>query len=280
VRHPKEPPEDELDRLIRQAVKEYLESVEPPPGFDERLAYTLRHLPPRPTRWQRALRALKIACVAMASLLVASSTMVVAGGPLREVAGRLGLARITAPLRIRLQGEDTINPSLPLPPPLATEAGLTARLPTYLPKGFDPQPLLQVHDTSRGPVLVAGYINRRTGSTDLRLAQAQAGQPPLLDVLGSPPRALPPGTALVGSGEVVVNDKVTARYALTRVQPPGSRQAREVVYLLWSDAQTTFLLEGTIPLEEAVLVARSVGPASAGPDRPGEAPSQQGGSDD
>ncbi|MDI6825425.1 MAG: hypothetical protein QME87_13900 [Bacillota bacterium] len=277
VRHPKEPPEDELDRLIRQAVKEYLESVEPPPGFDERLAHTLRHLPPRPTRWQRVLRALKIACVAAAALLVASSTMVVASGPLREVAGRLGLARITAPLRIRLQGEDTINPSLPLPPPLtAPETGLTARLPTYLPKGFAPEPLLQVHDTSRGPVLVAGYLHRRTGTTDLRLAQAQAVQPPLLVLPGSPPGALPPGTTLVRSGEVRVSDEVTARYALTRVQPPGSEQAREVLYLLWTDAQTTFLLEGAIPLEQAVLVARSLGPTRTGPDRPGEVPFQQG----
>ncbi|MEW5936161.1 MAG: hypothetical protein AB1816_21470, partial [Bacillota bacterium] len=118
MRRYREPPEDELDRLIRQAVKEYLESAEPPPGFDERLAYTLRHLPPRPTRWQRALRALKIAAIAAAALLVASSTMVVASGPILEVAGRLGLARITAPLRIRLQGEETTNPPLPLPPPL------------------------------------------------------------------------------------------------------------------------------------------------------------------
>lgn len=207
--------------------------------------------------------------------------MVVAGGPLREVAGRLGLARMTAPLRIRLQGEDTASPPLPVPPPLAgPEAGLAARLPTYLPEGFDPQPLLQVHETSRGPVLVAGYVDRRTGASDLRLAQAPVRQPPLLDLPGGSGEAPPAGTTLVSTGAVNVSDTLTARYAVARVQPPGSGQTREVVYLLWSDAQTTFLLEGTIPLEEAVLVARSVGPASAGPDRPGEEPSQQGGGDD
>lgn len=123
---------------------------------------------------------------------------------------------------------------------------------------------------------MAGYVNRRTGATDLRLAQAQAGQPPVLDLPGSTGEALPPGTTLVQSGEVKVSDKVTARYALTRVQPPGSPQAREVLYLLWTDAQTTFLLEGTISLEEAVLVARSLEPARERPASLPEPPLQQG----
>lgn len=252
---------DDFDEELGHAIKEYLGSLKPPPGFHERIAHTLRNLPPRPSRLQRGLRVLKIVAVVLAGLLVLSSAAVLAGGPRLSLAGRLGLARITAPVRILLEGERSIDSPLPAPSPIAApDAATTFSLPGFLPERFDPNPILQVYPTARAPVLVLTYRTRDTGQIGLRLAQAPATDPPLLALPGGNSEPIPPGTRILEKGEIELGSGVRAAFVVTSYQPPGTDRSVKSLYVLWQQDGRVYLLEGSISLEEATLIARSIGP--------------------
>lgn len=164
-------------------------------------------------------------------------------------------------MRILLEGERSIDSSLPAPSPIAApDATTTFSLPGFLPEHFDPNPILQVYPTTRAPVLVLTYRTRDTGQTGLRLAQAPATDPPLLALPGGNSEPIPPGTRILEKGEIELGSGVRAAFVVTSYQPPRTDRSVKSLYVLWQQGGQIYLLEGPISLEEATAIARSLGP--------------------